>query len=343
MTMQDRGELSETGPDGSGASVVNPWWRHRIMVPGLDRFSGLYILAVVLIIFAFTIPGLFFTTGNLRNVAASQAVTGVLALGLILPLAAGVFDLSIAASMGLAEVITVSGQSHGYNPVISALAAVLACTVVGVVNGIVVVRLHVNSFIATLGMSSVLVAATYWVCDGGQEIVNGISPGFTSFGTDEWFRIPSSVYIMLLLGIIIWFVLRFRPAGRYLYAVGGNETAARLAGVRVNRLVFGSLVICGAIAGLAGVLLAAQLGVGDPTSGPPYLLPAFTAVFLGATQITRLRRPNVVGTIIAIYVLAAGVDGLQLAGAPSYINDLFNGAALIAAVALAVRTSRSAQ
>jgi len=342
MTMQDRGELSEIATDGSGAPVANPWWRNRVRVPGLDRFSGLYILAAVLVIFAFTIPGLFFTTDNLRNLGASEAVTAVLALGLILPLAAGVFDLSFAAIMGLSEVIAISGQSHGYNPVLSCVAAVVACAVVGVVNGIIVVRLHVNSFIATLGMSSILVAATYWVCNGGQEIVNGVSTGFTSFGTDQWLGIPSSIYFMVVLGIIIWFVLRFRPVGRYLYAVGGNATGARLAGVRVNRLIFGSLVISGTVAGLAGVLLAAQLGVGDPTAGPPYLLPAFTAVFLGATQITRLRRPNVIGTIFAIYVLAVGVNGLQLAGAPSYINDLFNGAALIAAVALAMRVNRSA-
>jgi len=342
MTMQDRDKLSAIDSGGSGAPAANPGWRNRVRVPGLDRFSGLYILAIVLVIFAFTIPGLFFTTDNLRNVASAEAVTAVLALGLVLPLAAGVFDLSCAAIMGLAEVITISGQAHGYNPVLSSVAAVVACAVVGAVNGIVVVRLHVNSFIATLGMSSVLVAATYWVCDGGQEIANGISTGFTNFGTAQWLGIPSTVYIMVVLGIIIWFVLRFRPAGRYLYAVGGNPTAARLAGVRVNRLIFGSLVVSGLVAGLAGVLLAAQLGVGDPTAGPPYLLPAFTAVFLGATQITRLRRPNVIGTIFAIYVLAVGVNGLQLAGAPSYINDLFNGAALIAAVALAMRVNRTA-
>jgi ribose transport system permease protein len=107
--------------------------------------------------------------------------------------------------------------------------------------------------------------------------------------------------------------------------------------VRVERLIFSSFVTSGTLAALAGVILAAQIGTADVSSGPPYLLPAFAAVFLGATQI-RAGRVNVIGTLVAIFLLATGVTGLQLAGAPVYVEDLFNGAALIVAVALAVRS-----
>jgi ribose transport system permease protein len=305
---------------------------------GLDRFSGLYVWGALVLVFGIWMPDLFLTADNARIVAGDQAITAMLALALIVPLAAGVFDLSIAGVLGFSSVFVVWYQSNGHSPLTGAVIAILLGTLVGAVNGFVVVRLHVDSFIATLAMSSILAAAAYWVTNG-QQIVEGISPNFVRFGTEQWFGIPVPVYYMALLALLLWVFLEFRPGGRFLYAVGGNPQAARLAGVRVNRVMFGSLVASGTIAGFAGVVLAAKLGTGNPTSGPAYLLPAFSAVFLGATQI-KAGRLNVPGTLVAIYLLATGVKGLQLAGAPVYLNDLFNGLALILAVALAARTHR---
>jgi ribose transport system permease protein len=307
---------------------------------GLDRFSGLYVWAGLIVIFGIWMPDLFLTRDNARIVAGDEAITAILALGLVIPLAAGVFDLSIAANMGFSAVFVTWYQSHGHSPVVAVVLAILAGTLVGLVNGFVVVRLHVDSFIATLGMSSVLAAGAYWVTNG-QQIVTGISPGFVKIGTTQWFSVPVPVYYMAALALLLWLFLEFRPGGRYLYAVGGNPQAARLAGVRVDRIIFGAMVASGTIAGFAGVVLAAKLGTGNPTSGPAYLLPAFSAVFLGATQI-KAGRVNVLGTLIAIYLLATGIKGLQLAGAPVFLNDLFNGLALILAVALAARSKRKA-
>jgi ribose transport system permease protein len=307
---------------------------------GLDRFSGLYVWAGLILIFGIWMPDLFLTLDNARVVAGDQAITAMLALALVVPLAAGVFDLSIASVLGLCSVVAVWYQSQGNSPLAGAVLAVLLGALIGAVNGLVVVRWRVDSFIATLAMSSILAAGAYWVTNG-QQIVTGISPNFVKFGTAQWFGIPAPVYYMAGLALLLWVFLEFRPGGRYVYAVGGNPQAARLAGVRVDRIVFLSLVASGTIAGFAGVVLAAKLGTGNPTSGPPYLLPAFSAVFLGATQI-KAGRLNVPGTLIAIYLLATGVKGLQLAGAPVYLNDLFNGLALILAVALAARARRKA-
>jgi ribose transport system permease protein len=303
---------------------------------GLDRFSGLYVWAALIVFFGAWMPDTFLTSYNARIVAGDEAITAILGLGLIIPLAAGVFDLSIAAAMGFSAVFAIWFQSHGHTPLVGAVLAVLLGTLTGAANGFVVVRLHVDSFIATLGSGSILAACTYWISNG-QQIVTGISPNFLKLGIAQWLGIPAPVYYMVALAVLLWLFLEFRPGGRYLYAVGGNPQAARLAGVRVNRVVFGSLVASATIAGFAGVVLAAKLGTGNPTVGPAYLLPAFSAVFLGATQI-KAGRVNVLGTLIAIYLLATGVKGLQLAGAPVFVNDLFNGAALILAVALAART-----
>jgi ribose transport system permease protein len=141
------------------------------------------------------------------------------------------------------------------------------------------------------------------------------------------------------LGIVLWWLLEYTPVGRYLYSIGGNPQAARLAGVRVDRITTSAFALSGVVAAFAGVILAAELGSASPDIGVPYLLPAFSAVFLGATQVFP-GRVNVPGTLIAIFLLATGVKGLQLAGAPSYISSLFNGAALIIAVALAARATR---
>jgi ribose transport system permease protein len=305
---------------------------------GLDRFSGLYVWAALIIIFAIWVPDTFLRTNNVQIIAGNEAITGMLALGIIIPLAAGVFDLSFAGVAGLSVAVTAWAQVNGYNPLVAALMAIVVGTLVGVINGFVVVKLKVNSFIATLGMSSLLLAATFWITDG-KQIVSGFSEGFLNLGSQQVFGIPLPFYGMLILAVAIYILIEYLPVGRYLYASGGNPVAARLAGVRVDRIVYGSLIASSLVAGITGVVLAARIGTASPDIGPSYLLPAFSAVFLGSTQI-KPGRVNVLGTLIAIYLLATGVKGLQLAGAPSYTDDLFNGLALIIAVALAARSAR---
>jgi ribose transport system permease protein len=305
---------------------------------GLDRFSGLYVWAALIIIFAIWVPDTFLRTNNIQIIAGNEAITGMLALGIIIPLAAGVFDLSFAGVCGLSVAVTAWAQVEGYNPFVAAIMAIAAGTLVGVINGFVVVQLKVNSFIATLGMSSLLLAATYWITDG-KQIVQGFSEAFLDLGNLQLLGIPLPFYAMLILAVVIYILIEYLPVGRYLYASGGNPIAARLAGVRVDRIVYGSLVASSLVAGITGVVLAARIGTASPDIGPSYLLPAFSAVFLGSTQI-KPGRVNVLGTLIAIYLLATGVKGLQLAGAPSYTDDLFNGLALIIAVALAARSAR---
>jgi ribose transport system permease protein len=305
---------------------------------GLDRFSGLYVWAGLIVLFSIWVPETFATVTNAKIIVGDQAITAMLALGVILPLAAGVFDLSFAGVLGVSVAITARMQGDGHGPWAAVAVAIVAGVFVGIANGFIVVRLRVSSFIATLGMSSLLAAAAYWIT-GGIQLTEGFSQTFLELGTGQILGIPYPVYAMVALAIVIYIVLEFLPTGRYLYAAGGNPQAARLAGVRVDRIIFGSLVASSSIAAVAGVVLAARLGAASPDIGPSYLLPAFAAVFLGSTQIKR-GRVNVLGTLVAIYLLATGVKGLQLAGAAIYVNDLFNGAALIIAVALAARTAR---
>jgi ribose transport system permease protein len=222
--------------------------------------------------------------------------------------------------------------NHGVPVVPAIVLTVLVGALIGLINGLLVVRARIDSFIATLGMSSVLLALIAWLSNSEQIL--GLSNGFQGIANDQIFGITLPVYLMLALAFVVWYVLERTPLGRRVYATGGNTDAARLAGVRTSLVVIGALVACGAIAAASGILVSAELGAGDPTIGPAYLLPAFSAVFLGSTQF-KGGRFNVWGTVLAVYVLATGVKGLQLAGAPVWIPDLFNGAALLLAVGLA--------
>ncbi|CAM2956811.1 MULTISPECIES: ABC transporter permease [Actinomycetes] len=340
MTTQSPEETatSPKGPPPTGGHQAGRG-RRKINL-GLDRFSGIYVWVAIIVLFAIWIPDTFMTEGNFRIIAGDQAITAMLAIGLIVPLAAGVFDLSIAGVMGFSVAMVSYQLSKGISAPIAIITTLLCGALIGAVNGFVVVKLNVDSFIATLGMSSILLAGTYWVTDG-KQITEGFTDGFLDLGSKPFLGLPLPFFYMIAVAAVMYVILEKTPLGRYLYATGGNRQAARLAGLRVERIMFGALVTSATVAALTGVILAAKLGTAAPDIGPSYLLPAFSAVFLGSTQI-RAGRVNVLGTLIAIYLLATGVKGLQLAGAPSYVNDLFNGLALIVAVALAARTARRA-
>ena len=338
MTTQSHEDAATAPRSQLGADSVPEKAPRRRPKLGLDRFSGLYVWVVVIALFAVWIPDTFMTEGNFRIIAGDQAITAMLAIGLIVPLAAGVFDLSIAGVMGFSVAMVSYQLSQGISAPIAVITTLLCGALIGAVNGFVVVKLHVDSFIATLGMSSILLAGTYWVTDG-RQITEGFTDGFLDMGSKPFLGLPLPFFYMIAVAAVMYVVLEKTPLGRYLYATGGNRQAARLAGLRVERIMFGALMTSATIAALTGVVLAAKLGTAAPDIGPSYLLPAFSAVFLGSTQI-RTGRVNVLGTLIAIYLLATGVKGLQLAGAPSFVNDLFNGLALIVAVALAARTAR---
>ena len=178
-------------------------------------------------------------------------------------------------------------------------------------------------------MTSVLTAVVTAI-SGGEQII-GLPQSFSNIASNEIFGIALPVYMMLVVAVVVWYVLEHTPPGRRTYATGGNPEAARLTGVRTRTILVVSLIMGSAIAGFAGVIVTARSGASAPDVGVGYLLPAFAAAFLGSTQI-RNGQFNVWGTVLAVYVLAVGVKGLQLAGAPIWLPDLFNGVALAVAV-----------
>ena len=208
---------------------------------------------------------------------------------------------------------------------------------IGALTAWLIVKFRIDSFIATLGVRSLLAAAITAI-SGGEQIL-GVPDSVASFGSGNVGGVTYSFIILIVLALVVWYLLERTPSGRRVYATGGNIEAARLAGVNTTAVIFGSLMACGLLAAVAGMLLTARLGNADPTLGPGYLVPAFTAAFLGSTQF-RGGRFNVWGTILSVYVLAVGVKGLQLWGAPVWIPDVFNGASLLVAVGMAKSQGR---
>jgi ribose transport system permease protein len=309
--------------------------RHReTALAGLSfrNASALYVFAVLFLVFSLWIPDLFLRSTTWKSLLDDQALTAMIAVGLVIPLAAGAFNLAIGAQVGLASIMVAWLLVPRGVPLVPALALTLAAgAAVGLVTGLLIVRFRIDSFIATLGVSSGLLALVQWI-SGGSQIL-GLGEGIQKLGTNELFGVTYPVYAMLIVAVLVWYLLERTPAGRRIYAMGGNVEAARLAGVRTGTVITVSLVLCGVIAAIAGILISGRLGTGDPTIGPDYLLPAFSAAFLGSTQF-RGGRFNVWGTVIAVYVLAVGVKGLQLGGAPTWIPDLFNCIALLVAVGM---------
>jgi ribose transport system permease protein len=295
------------------------------------KISGVY-LWIALIVFYSLATSTFFSGTTARTIATEQAVTAIVAMGLTIALAAGVFDLSIAGTMGLANIIVAKLMADAGLPIVVAiLLTLLVGALIGVVNGLLVVKARIDPFIATLGTNSILLAAIF-VVSNNQNVL-GIPAGFQKIAGNQLLGIPLPVFYVLILAVVLWYVLACTPLGRRLYATGGGRDVARLAGVPTTRYVIGAFVASAVIASLAGVLVVATIGTGSTEVGQSYLLPAFAAGFLGATQF-RPGRFNIWGTVLAVYLLATGVKGLVLMGADVWVPDLFNGLALIIAVGL---------
>jgi ribose transport system permease protein len=317
-------------PDSLGEP--SSWVRFRRAM-SFRNVSALYILALMFVVFSIWEPHTFLTVATWRQLLDNQAIAAIIAVAVVVPLSAGVIDLALGTEVGICAVLVawlIADKSVSIPT--SFVLTLVAGVAIGVVIAALIVRARINSFIATLAMSSILIALTDWI-SGSQPIVV-VTTSFQKIATGQLFGVVYPVYIAAAVSLGVWHVLEHTSFGRRVYATGANPEASRLAGVRTARVILAATVTCGVLCALAGVLTASQLSTGDPTISAGYLLPAFAAAFLGSTQF-KGGRFNVLGTLVAVAVLAIGVEGLELGGAPVWMPDLFNGVALLLAVGFA--------
>lgn len=297
------------------------------------NISVIYLAVLIVVGFAIWIPDTWLVWGTHRFYLNNEAIRAIVAVGLTLPLAAGVFDLSIAGVISASAVTTSWAVTmQGWPWPVAVALGLLVGVAVGLINGFLIVKIRIDSFIATLGMSSILGAYALWLAKG-RSIING-NEGFKALSNVAVAGFKWTFVYLMVLAIIVWFVLEHTAAGRYLFATGGGRESARLSGIQVDRYIVGALLASSIAAAAGGVLFASNFSSVNASAGPPYLLPAFAAAFFGATQFKN--RFNVIGTLLAVFVLAAGVKGFQLVGwgNEGWLDDLFFGLALVIAVGL---------
>jgi len=309
--------------------------RVRLRLPGLANLSAIYLWAIFLVLFGFLQGSQFLSAGTFQLVFSQNSVMAVLALAFLVPLVTDTFDLSIGEMMSLTIVLMNYLGIHTRLPVIVIIMLmVVAGGLVGLINGLIVIKLRINSLIATLGMSELLQALQLRLSNN-QQVSAGFPASLVKAGNGDLLGIPYLTIYLLVIAIVMWFVLEQTPLGRRMMAVGGNRDAARLAGIKSNRIVWGSLVTSGAVAAVAGIMYTMQVGAYTADIGSQYLFPALAAVFFGASQLSQ--RPNVWGTLLAFFALAFGIQGLtlQFGAGTFWVNPLFQGVALILAVGVA--------
>lgn len=329
--------MTETVSDLVERKEGTPLVRRRSTDGVLQRYALLIAMALVFALFTVLLPGVYATAPNLRSMLGAQAVTLILCLAIMFPLRSGEFDLSAAANMLFCAVILGKLTSSGTPVALSIVLVLLVGTLVGVINAFFIVGLKVNAFLVTLGTMTLFEGFSQGVTGGA--LITGVPEGLLALARTQVLGLPTAIWIAWLLAAVVWYVFNWTPFGRHLLFVGGNSEAALFSGVPVNRTRAIAFMVAGLLSALAGVVLAGRLGAVDPTIAGSYLLPPYSAAFLG-TAVIQLGRFNVVGSVIGVYFITFGVTGLLLLGSPPWVSDVFNGAALVAAVTAAQLTRR---
>ena len=344
----------------------NELLRRVIGAIGADNLSLIFALIVLVFLvtfasswFGFEGGDKFFTWQNLMNsLAQAIVIVGLLAIGETVVIIAGALDISVGSIASIGSVVSASvlvgvgafgvlGSLTTGNVVVAVLAGIVAGMLAGVINGFIVTTLRVNPIIATLGTLAAFAGFAFLLAPDGKPVGVLTQPQFTwlaqgrlltnapvpSMEGNRWTGIPVLTVILVIVAIFVHVLMAYTDFGRAIYAIGGNATAARLAGINLNRVRILMYVISGGISGLAGVLLTARTTSGNPINGVGLELQAITAVFLGGAA-TAGGKGTVLGTFLAVILVGVLNNGMNLLGFNTFIQRVALGLLLIAAVAI---------
>lgn len=321
---------TSTTPKATHAATTSRW---RQLAPTLKRNGLLIFFALLLVVFTVSRPE-FLSQANIRNILLSASVVGVLAIGQTVVILTGGFDIGIAKTAVVAGMVV--AMAGGFGP-FALVLSVLATIVVGLVNGILISRTKVNPFIVTLGMYTILTSVALLMNDGGSVI--NLPPWLLGLVSWQLFGMPGIIYWFVAVAIITHVALAYTRWGGHIYAVGGNEEAARLAGIKSSNVLASAYVVAAAVGGLAGVMLTARLGTASPVALPGAELDSIAAVVIGGTKLSG-GFGSIPRTLVGVLILMALQSGLVLMGVNPYYQGMFKGAILILAVAVDVIFSK---
>lgn len=295
----------------------------------LRRFGMLAAFLLICLLLSLTTPN-FFSLQNMTIVLRQVSINGILAIGVTFVIITGGIDLSLGSVVALAGVVAALFAHPGEYPLMVPLAmAILVGLAIGGLNGLVVTKGKVASFIVTLGMMTIARGLAL-VASEGRPITN-LSESFNAIGGGNVGGVPIPILIFILVIIVATFLLNQTRVGRYMYAVGGNERAAYASGVQVNRVKMIAYMLCSGLAGLAGIVLASRINTGQPNAGVAYELDAIAAVVIGGTSLSG-GIGSIGGTVLGVLLIGVINNGLDLLNVSSYYQQIIKGVIIIAAV-----------
>jgi len=305
---------------------------------GTHNFSLLIALAALIAIFGSLRPDVFFLIRNILNIGQAIAILGILATAQTIVIVSGGLDISVGAVVGMSTVCIALAVEWTGSPVLSILFGVAVGALAGLVNGLIITVGRINAVIATLGAMAVFRGVAFIISNG--QSISIFDPAFRFIGDGKVFGAPVTILVLIAVVAIFFVMMGYTIIGRNIYAIGGNPVVARLAGLNVRRYQIGIYMLSGATAGLAGMLLAARTGSGQPISGSEGLeLEAITAAVLGGCALTG-GKGTIVGGLLGVLIIGVLDNGLILTSVPTFYQMVAKGVLLIAAVIIAEQQAR---
>lgn len=296
----------------------------------LQSYGTILAMIFIIVIFSILRPDSFCTIRNFINITRQMAPLVFIAIGATLIMSVNEFDLSVGNMASLGGVMAALLAVQGLPIAACFLIPMVACGLIGWFNGWIVAKFHVLSFITTLGMSTVLSGIIYRLT-GGATVFENIPKNFAWLGTTKVGPVPLLSILMLMAVAIFWFLMRHMALGRKMYAIGGNEEAAKIAGINVKKYKNIAFALCAVMACVTGMLVASRVGSANTTAGAGYFLQSYAAVYIGCT-VSREGVPNVIGTLVGAGILTILANGLTIMQMPTYMQDVITGAIIIFAV-----------
>jgi L-arabinose transport system permease protein len=320
----------------SETSRARPTLRRLLDAVGVQNLSLLMALAALVAIIAGQNSD-FLLVSNLKTIGTTVSIVGVLAVVQTMVMLIGGLDISVGSAAGLTSVVSAMVFTSQTSAALGILAALGVGILAGLFNGLVIIYGRVNAVIATLATYAGFRGLANLISDGRAQGYTGTDSTFVFIARGTILAIPTLIWILVVVAVAAHLVLRYTDIGRNLYAMGGNATAARLAGINLNRYVIGCYILAGVAAAVAGIMLTARTGSGQPTSGSQGLeLQSITAAALGGVSL-RGGKGGIPGTILAVLLLGVLENGLTILNVNSFWQDIAQGFLLVVAVVIQQR------
>lgn len=293
---------------------------------------GIFAAFVVICLVLSVITPQFLTVSNLTIIVTQVSINALLAFGVTFVIITGGIDLSLGSIVAVTGIVAASlAHPDGYPVVVPILAGLLAGLLIGAANGLLITKSKVPAFIVTLGTMTIGRGLAL-ILSKGRPISN-LSDAFNFIGSGHVFGVPFPIIVLVVAFVVCSVVLKKTVLGRYIYAVGGNEQAAKASGIEVNTIKMAVYSICGLLAALAGILLTARITTGQPNAGAGFELDAIAAAIIGGTSTTG-GVGTMTGTLIGVLLIGVINNGLDLLNVTSYYQQVVMGAIIIGAVLL---------